>query len=226
VILLAASVGVGLVGCGGSDSTSPTTTREPVASSAPANPSTTAGQPSTTRPTTTAVDAAERSAATAAIAATDLADPASLQALDAVGMTDAGVVAAAEALASGATGDALWAATWIYAGGGIDPAPLEPLLTADDATVRAMAAASLLAQGVRAAAGPLVALSGSEEPVRGARPPLLLGAFAASTLARYVSGPELADGTSLADAAAAWSAWMSQHGASMTYDDGTGRWSA
>jgi len=173
-----------------------------------------------------AAEPQEVAAAAAVIAGAELARTETIDAVDAVRFTDAGVEAAADALAVGATGDALWAATWIYASGASDPAPLLPLLTAGDPSVRAMAASGLLARGVRDAAAPLVALVGSEEPLRGSDPPLLVGDYAAASLTRFVSGPTVAAGAARADAAASWSAWLTENESIMIYDDDTGRWSA
>jgi hypothetical protein len=215
-VLLAVSATI-LVACGGAESASPSGAAPGEARSA---------VPSVSLPAVVAADPAEVAAAAAAISAADFARPETIDAVEAVALTDAGVQAAADAIGHGAKGDALWAATWIYANGGIDPTPLLPLLTADDASARAMAAAALLARGVKEGAEPLVALAGSDEPLRGSKPPVIVGDFAAGSLARFIDGPNVASGASRADAAATWSAWLTQNGSAMAYDPASARWSA
>lgn len=238
-VLLVAMTVASLAACGSDIDASPATTAGPLAN-APTAAAASAAPPATTaRPTTAPTGASATSAsqavladpvevakAAAIIAAADPGRPETLDAVDAVRFTDAGVEAAADALGQGATGDAQWAATWIYASGGVDPAPLQPMLAAEDPSVRAIAASGLLARGVRGAAEALAELASSDAPLRGSEPPMAVGDFAAATLARFVAGPSVAGGASRTDAAAAWSAWLAQHGSALAYDAEAVRWSA
>ena len=124
--------------------------------------------------------------ARAAIENASLADAATIDEVDAVRFTDAGVAAAGAALASGVTGDALWAATWIAASMGCLE-PLEPLLAADDPTIRALAAASFVAAGRPEGGTALAALMGETALLRGSEPPISVGEFATATLERYAA---------------------------------------
>lgn len=163
-------------------------------------------------------------AARAAIDAADLADTTTLETLAGIRFTDEGAIAAGQAIQGGATGDALWAATWIYTAFGTDPEILVPVLSSADSTVRAMAAAALLAWGRREAADALVALLSSEGGIRGSEPPLTISAFAAATLDRFVDGPTIAAGATREERTAAWSTWLGANGASMQFDLDAARW--
>lgn len=124
--------------------------------------------------------------ARAAIENANLADAATIDEVDAIRFTDAGIAAAGVALASGVTGDARWAATWIAASMGCLE-PLEPLLADDDATVRALAAAAFVAAGRPEGATALDALIGETALLRGSEPPISVGEFATVTLERYAA---------------------------------------
>jgi hypothetical protein len=173
-----------------------------------------------------AVTGAGVAEARAAIDAANLADAASLMAIDGIRFTDEGAAAAAQALQAGATGDALWAAALVYGTSGSDPAVLAPAMKSDDPTVRALAAAAVLSLGRADAARVLVALLGESGTVRGSTPPVLIDGFALSVLARYIDGPTVATGTAPKEAAPAWSSWLDAHEASMQFDTETGRWRA
>jgi hypothetical protein len=174
-------------------------------------------------PSVTANPGAE-AAARAAIDATNLADAPTLDALDAIRFTDEGVAAAAQALAAGVTGDAQWAATWIYASSGADAGVLQPLLTSDDETVRAMAAAAALPLGERAAVRVLVALAASQDMMRGAHPPLSISSFCLGALSEAIDGPAVAPGAAAADAASTWAQWLDANEASMRFSTDSGSW--
>ena len=75
----------------------------------------------------TGPSAADVDAASSLLSSVRLDGPDSLAALEGVRLTPAGAAAAADLLASGATGDALWAATYVYASSGDDPAPLKAI---------------------------------------------------------------------------------------------------
>lgn len=162
-------------------------------------------------------------AARQAIDQIDLADPVSLEAVDAIVFTDASVLAAAAALDEGVSGGALWAATYLYASGGSDPAVLEPFLEDPDPTVRAMAAAAVLSWGSASGAAVLVDLIADDRFMAGAHPPRTLSAFALATLARFIAGPDVPDGTESGAAADLWRSWLEEHGGRLAFHDG--RWS-
>ena len=213
-------------GCGGGDEESASTT----SGSATSQTVTSSAPEPTSGPVTTTVAVSTTSAAVAEaarlLAAADLASPESLDAVDAVRFTDEAVDAAADAIASGATGDELWAATWVYGSSGTDPDVLAPLLEADDASVRAMAAAASLALGAVDGGSALVALLDDGGELRGSDPPLTVQTYAASSLHRFVAGPEVAAAIGAADLAGAWRAWWTDHLASLTFDPASRRWSA
>jgi hypothetical protein len=214
VVAIAAAVLVGACQTSASPTPGATTSGGPVTSGAPSDPAPgTSGGPGI-------------AAARAAIDAANLADAASLDTLDAIRFTDDGAAAAAQAITGGASGDALWAATWIYGTSGTDPAVLKPLLANDDASIRAMAAAAALSLGERAAARVLVALVTVDGNVRASHPPISIAAFSSNALAQYIAGPTIAAGVSPTDTAAAWTAWLDAHESSMQFGADTGTWTA
>jgi hypothetical protein len=156
----------------------------------------------------------------------DVADPESISSLNAIRFTDEGAAAAAQAIQSGATGDSLWAAAWVYGAAGTDANVLLPLLSSSDATIRALAAAPLLTWGRREAADELVKLLSVDGFVRGSEPPIRISAFADGTLARFVKGPTIAADAPPADRAAAWTTWLAANEATMHFDADTETWSA
>jgi hypothetical protein len=119
-----------------------------------------------------------------AIAEANLDDPASIDEVDAIRFTDAGVAAAGAALSSSVGGDALWAATWIAATMGCLEG-LEPQLASDDTTIRALAAAAFVAAGRTEGTAVLTALLDDSSIVRGSEPPISIGEVARQTLHRY-----------------------------------------
>jgi hypothetical protein len=210
----------------GVTSVSPATTQPPAATPAPAPVSTEgrtdASQPATTAPASGPTDA-EVKAAGAVISAAAIGS-AGASALDAVRFTDAGKAAAEQAIATGATGAELWAATWVYTSTASDPAPLVPLFAAPDLSTRALAAAGALSFGERAAAPVLVGLLSDGEQLAGSKPPLTIGQFAASTLTRYIDAPEIRADAAPSDLVAPWTAWLAGPGAGLKFDPESGRW--
>ena len=203
----------------------PSSTGAPDASSAPlATVSGNAGQSPAPNSTPGGPDSAGVAAARAVIAATKLDDPATVAAIDAIRLTEDGVAAAAAALQAGVSGDALWAATYIYATSGLDPTVLAPALASTDPSIRAIGAAAALSLGDRAAGRILVGLLTEEGNLRGSIPPVGIAAFALGSLDRYVEGPTVDAGTPPADAAATWTTWLDAHESAMQYDPETGIW--
>ena len=168
-------------------------------------------------------------AAASAIDAAKTGDPVSMGTLQSLRFTDTGTQAARQRIEAGATGDALWAATWLYATAGTDPAPLVPLLTNEDSTIRVMAAAALMALGSEDGFDVLVDAISSDDQLRGSEPPTTVARFAARTLDRYtdagLSGPA---GTPAekAESARRWSAWLEASHSSLRFDAETGMWAS
>lgn len=214
-------------GCGGGSGETAATTAPPASSTEvqPTSPLTSSSGPSTTAAAVSTTSAAV-SEARRLLAAADLAEPETIDAVDAVRFTDEAVDAAAASIESGATGDELWAATWVYGSGGTDPAVLVPLFDADDASVRAMAAAAALALGEAGGGSALVALLDDGTELRGSDPPVTVQAYAASSLRRFVAGPDVAPGTAPAEVSAAWQPWWTDHFAALAFDPASRRWSA
>jgi hypothetical protein len=107
----------------------------------------------------------------------------------------------------------LFAALDVYAHGGSETAPIEPHLQHASGSIRATAAAALLARGDAAGFPPLLA----EIRTRGAWHP------AARALARWTAdgtlGPPLdADDDQLADATARLDAWWAAKGKALRFD--------
>lgn len=156
----------------------------------------------------------------------DSADPATVEPLLEIQYTDEGADAAAAAIASGATGDELWAAAWVYATSGIDSSVLVPVFSADDPSTRALAAAGALALG-EASAGPvLVDLLLDPTDLRESEPAITVGDFAAYTLGRFVAGPDLTASTTPDAVAGAWEQWWTEHETSLVFDPPTRMWSS
>ena len=161
------------------------------------------------------------------IDAARLDDPVTLDAVGAARFDEGAPEAAAQALADGVAGDTRWAAVWIYASSGVDPAVLRPVLEDLDPSLRALAAAALTAWGDSAGIPVLADLVGLPDRLEGSYPPTSVGDFAAGTLARFVSGPSLDPGATSEVHAAAWGSWLTQHDpATLVYDTEAGTWSA
>jgi hypothetical protein len=149
------------------------------------------------------------------IEAADLSNEATIDALAGIRFTPAGKQAARDVLAAGASGDVLWAATWVYASSAQDPAPLLPLLQNTDPTIRALSAAALVALGERAGFAALRASVPSVDPLRGSLPAMTVGDFAVATLTRYVETTEVP---------ADWDTWLGQHAEQLQFDPSHGVW--
>jgi hypothetical protein len=211
-----------LVGCQGAESTVGPTS---LPAATPVS-TTVAGESPGIEVTPAPADATEVAAARSAIDAADLTDEATLEAVYDVRVTDAGVEAAAQAIRGGASGDALWAATWIYSGHGTEAAVLLPLLSDADPTIRSMAATTLLAWGRAEAFQVLVDLVGQDGNVRGSEPPLGLSDFARGALDQHVERPPTDLEATPPDAAVAWQTWLAANETALKFDPTTGRWSA
>jgi len=163
------------------------------------------------------------------IDATDLSDPATIAAVEKIRFTDGGVQAAREAIEAGADGDPLWAATWVYATSGTNPAPLQPLLQNGDPSIRVMAAAALVSLGEPAAFDVLVSAVATGEPLRGSFPPQSISAFATFTLSRYtgvdLGNTENASAAAIKKASDDWTAWLAQNRDDLTFDAAAKTWS-
>ena len=179
-------------------------------------------------PAASDVPAADVAAARQLIEASDLADPQTLNAIEGIRFTPAGEEASRGILASSPSGDILWAATWVYASSGTDAAPLIPLLENGDPSIRAMAAAALLALGERSAFAVLGAALSAGDHLRASKPPRSIGAFVVFTLSRYVQAADApaspASQAELAAAEASWSAWLQAHASVLEFDALSGTW--
>jgi len=169
-------------------------------------------------------------AATTILDAARIADPDTLSALEGIRFSAAGTQAAAALLRAGATGDALWAATYVYGSSGSDPTPLRAV--AIDAmaspTIRAMAAAGLVGGGDVAGFEPLIAgLAGNEE-MDGAEPAGTVWEFAAQVLERYTHtgfGPMLvATDSERTTIQAKWKSWLDASRATLRFDAASKLW--
>lgn len=189
--------------------------------------------PPTQAPASLAPSAAATAVADAAecarlIGATSLADPASIQAVDACRYRAAGAQASRAVLVANTAGpDQLWAALWVYAASSNDPAPLLPFASNSDPTLRAMASATLVAFGDRSGFAPLAQLLADTSTMYGSLPPLTIGAYTAAALLRYVvagsaPSPDLADDPTAH--AAVWQAWLNQNAAELQYSPADGIW--
>jgi len=158
------------------------------------------------------------------LTAIDATDQATVDALGEIQFTDEGADASAAAIANGATGDELWAATWVYAGAGTDPAVLVPVLTAADPSTRVMAAAGALSFGESSAGQVLVDLLPDTTDLRQSEPTVTVGDFAAYTLKRFVAGPDLSAATTPESIGTAWQQWWADHGGSLEFDQATRMW--
>jgi hypothetical protein len=169
-------------------------------------------------------------AAASILSAARLADQESLGALEGIRFTTAGTQAAAAALAAGASGDALWAATYVYASSADDPAPLLLVVAnpAASASVRTMAAAALLWLGKAEGFDPLIAGLGVADPMAGAEPAVTVWEFAASVLERSTSATIAPaanrDEATRAAVASAWSAWLTANHEHLRFDPASHLW--
>ena len=215
-----------LAGCGSSPA--PTGTLPP----RPPPPSAGSAAPGSGGPS--ALPSAQASGADVAadetlIQAADSATPATIDALSGLRFTAAGAQAAADVLDAGGSVDAVWAALWIYASAGTDPAPVTNQLANADRSDAALAAATLAAMGQRQGLAALRPVLDEDGQMRNAEPPLSLRGYAVETLAQYVSAADAPDTSESSDdvsAAAAWAAWLDAHSAQLQFDSTNGVWTA
>jgi hypothetical protein len=144
------------------------------------------------------------------------AGPSVYEKADAVRGTKAGIADAAATLAAGATADALWTATYVYAADGDDPKLLAPLLANADATIRVLAAGGLVRLGDPAAFRVLVAEAANRELFKGSEPPEAIGEIATLILSKATGEALAIDATPAAKAA--WDGWYAQKGAKLAFD--------
>jgi hypothetical protein len=188
--------------------------------------------PSAVRPVqatgTATTNAADEAAAQQVIESTNLADSDSIDAVAGIRFTPAGEQAARVVLVSGPSGDALWAATWVYASSARDPAPLRPLLQNPDASIRAIAASALISVGDRAGFAVLGASLSESHRLTGSDPPQSIGEFALSSLARYIQSARVpAPPTGASDLQAAeakWASWLAGHADGLQFDPASRTW--
>ena len=164
------------------------------------------------------------------IDAANLADAATIIPIQAIRFTPAGTLAACRRLEDGVTGDALWAAAWVYGTSGTDPDPLLALLGRDDPTIRTIAGAGLASLGRVEGLDALAALVAVDAGLRGSLPPVSVSAFAAATLAGVTDGAvgEVSTSTSedRTDSAAAWRSWLDGTRSRLSFDADQRLWLA
>lgn len=163
------------------------------------------------------------------INAAHLARPASLDVLDRDAGSQNGAAAARAVLTGRPSGDAIWAATYVYLGSGTDPAPMHRLLADRHLDVRAMAAAGSVTNGDAAGFPVLVDLLGHAAIMRGSEPPEALWQFAAVSLVRVTGianlGPASDAGPAQLTAARhRWRVWWSAHRSTLHWDAGQQLW--
>lgn len=164
----------------------------------------------------------------------NLADASSIYAVDDCRFTTAGEAASALVLANNPSGAPLWAAVWIYGSSASDPAPLRPLLTAGDASIRAMAAAGLVGFGNSTGFPVLRQALSDASQLQGSDPPMEISDFALDVLERYViadvaPSPAIEVSASELDTTGlrtAWAEWLATHESALYFNDQDGTWSA
>jgi hypothetical protein len=166
----------------------------------------------------------------ALIDAADLLRPETIQAVDACRFATQGAQAARAVLESGARDGPLWAAVWVYASAGSDPAPLRAAVAADDPSVRVMAAASLVGFGDATGFEVLQTSLDDADWLSGSKPPMRIMEFAVRTLARYVVAADAPVGPAapeeLESVRARWMDWLGLHAQDLAFDDAQGVWGA
>jgi hypothetical protein len=163
------------------------------------------------------------------IDAADLSDDASVSTVGQLLFTDAGTIAARQRLEEGVSGDALWAATWVYVTAGTDPEPLLRLVDNDDASVRVLAAAGVMSLGRVEGFDALQASINSADQLRGSHPPLTVARFAAVTLSRYTADAVAVGPTDTPEQrtalSSAWSSWLNDNRERLLYNADERIWS-
>jgi hypothetical protein len=138
--------------------------------------------------------------------------------------SDPEVVAAAEgALAAGASGDQLWAATYVWSNEGTDPEPLVALLADQESAIRYMAATGLIARGRIEGFSPLIAALTDESVLAGFEPAGPVWAAATTALVRFTAisahGPPWdADTARLQLAQDRWQTWLQANQSQLFFD--------
>jgi hypothetical protein len=146
--------------------------------------------------------------------------------------SDAALVkAAGDALATNPSGAQLWVATWIWVNEGDDPAPLLPLLTNADPSIRIMAATGLIARGRAEGFAPLIDELNDMSVLIGQEPPTTAWAQAATSLVRFTgisdNGPPFdADASRRVLAQQRWRDWFAANQAALTFTAEEGLWHA
>jgi hypothetical protein len=171
-------------------------------------------------------------AATAILQAANFSDVGTIVAVDRVRFSDAGIQAAGDLIRSGATGNALWAATYVYGSSAQDPALLKPV-AADpkaSASIRAMAGARLISAGDPSGFDSLIATLAASDQMDGADPAGQVWEFAADVLERYTHtgfGPALAaSDPERATAQATWTTWLNSNRSKLHFDAASQLWTA
>jgi hypothetical protein len=161
------------------------------------------------------------------IESVNVSDDATIRATEACRFNPAGAEAASALLAASTNLDTIWAALWVYSASGSDPAPVRPLAANPDPSVRAMAAATLIAFGDRSGLAAAQDLLTETEPMRGSLPPVAIGNYMVSTLVHYVvaaDAPAPGVSTDVASDAQAWAAWLPTHREALQFSPADGVW--
>jgi hypothetical protein len=124
VAFAAASLAVAIVGCGSSTSPSGVPPAQTTPPSSVATPAVLASVPVSTSAAPSTVATPQAVDPQALIETADLNDGTTLDNISTLRFTQAGADAARAVLQAGGSPDALWAALWVYASAGTDPAPV------------------------------------------------------------------------------------------------------
>ncbi|MBV8195302.1 MAG: hypothetical protein JOY80_07210 [Candidatus Dormibacteraeota bacterium] len=142
--------------------------------------------------------------------------------------TQPAVDASQQILASKPSGDTLWAAVFVYMGGGTDASVLHGYLTYSVASIRAMAAAGVTRMGDIGGIPVLIDSLSSDKGLLGSQPPAYIWTFASEMLARFTGqtfGPTYdADGPRIAAAQALWKQWWAVNQSKLRWDSGQQLW--
>ncbi len=167
-------------------------------------------------------------AARSTIQAADPTDATTLDAVDTIRFTKAGVDAAREILETSDDPGALWAALWVYGSGASDPAPIRRLVTHADPTIATLAGATLVGFGDASGFPALARALADDGWLAGAHPARKVADFATTTLLAEIdpnaTAPFPADDTAPAAYATAWTAWLDAHAAALVYEPASARW--
>lgn len=185
-------------------------------------------QPVTTgEPTAGPTVVLEPNACRRLIESVNLADGATIKGVEGCRFSPAGADAAVSVLGSSTSPDALWAALWVYSASGSDAAPVKPFATSTDTTLRAMAAATLIAFGDRSGLAAAQDLLAATDILRGSFPPIPISSYVMATLTQYVVAADApaSDGSGdVATDAQAWATWLGTHRDTLQFSDSDGVW--